>query len=117
MMAKLGAFCTGAGLPAASIVVAGAPGWHAYWVFNRPVRADKWRPVEDALAITAVMSGLPADCPRTMAQQLDVPETVAVIHPVDGATPVRYSPDELLAILEEFVSNAVLFPKRARATA
>jgi hypothetical protein len=70
-------FCLQAGLPPPSILVASGGGLHVYWVFDRPLTIDEWKPLALGLKAEAQRLGLRADHTVTAdpARVLRVPGT------------------------------------------
>ena len=73
----LTAFVKAAGLPPPSAVVSSGGGLHVYWISDKPLTPDEWRPYAEGLKAAAINFGLRCDtqCTVNAAQVLRVPGT------------------------------------------
>lgn len=73
------AFCHAYSLPNPSAMVAsGSGGLHVYWISDRPMTVDLWRPYAEGLKTAMLQHGLRADvgCTTDVARVLRVPNTL-----------------------------------------
>jgi hypothetical protein len=73
----LAAFSKAAGLPPPSALVGSGGGLHVYWISDKPLTPDEWRPYAEGLKAAAINFGLRCDtqCTVNAAQVLRVPGT------------------------------------------
>lgn len=73
----LAAFVKAAGLPPPSALVSSGGGLHVYWISDKPLTPDEWRPYAEGLKAAAINFGLRCDtqCTVNAAQLLRVPGT------------------------------------------
>ena len=73
----LTAFVKAAGLPPPTAVVCSGGGLHVYWISDKPLTPDEWRPYAEGLKAAAINFGLRCDtqCTVNAAQVLRVPGT------------------------------------------
>ena len=76
-LAALSAFCDSIALPPPSAVVLSGGGLHIYWISDKPLTPDEWRPYAEGLKGAAVKFGLKCDagCTTDAARVLRVPGT------------------------------------------
>lgn len=70
-------FVKGAGLPFPTCIVASGGGLHVYWISDRALTVEEWRPYAEGLKAAAIQFGLRCDAGLTTdcARILRVPET------------------------------------------
>jgi hypothetical protein len=73
----LATFVKAAGLPPPSALVGSGGGLHVYWISDKPLTPDEWRPYAEGLKAAAINFGLRCDtqCTVNAAQVLRVPGT------------------------------------------
>ena len=73
----LAAFVKAAGLPPPNALIGSGGGLHVYWMSDKPLTPDEWRPYADGLKAAAINFGLRCDtqCTVNAAQVLRVPGT------------------------------------------
>jgi len=71
-------FVSNAKLPAPTALVCSGGGWHVYWISEKPLTEDEWRPYAEGLWALAVKHGLRADAGVTTdsVRVLRVPGTL-----------------------------------------
>jgi len=114
-------------LPTPSIVVKSGGGLHVYWVSNRPLTPDEWRPYADGLKALLLREGVLCDAglttdiarllrvPGTKNHKYDPPRLVKLVHfgqaydftsalsPLRGVAPIKLTtsaPTVALAVIE-----------------
>ena len=85
----LGMFRRGVGLPPPTALVASGGGLHVYWISDKPLTPDEWRPYAEGLKIAAIQQGLRCDAGVTIdsARILRVPGTLN--HKTNPPKPVK----------------------------
>ena len=85
----LAAFIKAAGLPPPSALVGSGGGLHVYWISDKPLTPDEWRPYAEGLKAAAINFGLCCDtqCTVNAAQVLRVPGTFN--HKTTRSRPVK----------------------------
>jgi AAA domain len=90
--AAIRAFRKKAGLPRPSAVVGSGGGLHVYWISDKPLTSEEWRPYADGLKAAAVQERLKCDAalttdparllrvPGTLNHKYDPPRLVKLIH-------------------------------------
>lgn len=76
-LAALAEFCDLIGLPAPSATVRSGGGLHVYWISDKSLTLDEWKPYAEGLKAAAIKFGLKCDagCTTNAAQVLRVPGT------------------------------------------
>lgn len=76
-LAALAEFCGSIGLPAPSATVRSGGGLHVYWISDKSLTLDEWKPYAEGLKAAAIKFGLKCDagCTTNAAQVLRVPGT------------------------------------------
>ena len=102
------------GITKPNIIVHSGGGLHIYWVFDRELDADEWKPMATALAAMGQEQGLKADfgctidsarilrVPGTLNWKYDPPRQVRVVH----ASEKDIDPDSMQGALEPFMGPA-----------
>lgn len=74
----LEAFTAKAGLPAPSAIVHSGGGLHVYWIANRPLKLEEWRPYSEGLKLAGLAAGLRSDwqCTTNSVRVLRIPGTL-----------------------------------------
>jgi hypothetical protein len=85
----LGMFRRGVGLPPPTALVASGGGLHVYWISDKPLTPDEWRPYAEGLKTAAINFGLRCDAGVTTdsARILRVPGTLN--HKTNPPKPVK----------------------------
>ncbi len=85
----IGKFVHDANLPMPTALVGSGGGVHVYWISNRPLTVDEWRPYAEGLKTAALNAGLRCDagCTIDSARVLRVPGTFN--RKIDPPRPVR----------------------------
>jgi hypothetical protein len=99
------------GLPPPSALVMSGGGLHVYWINNKPLTPDEWRPYAEGLKSAAIQHGLRCDAGVTIdcARVLRVPDTFN--YKTDPPKPVK-----LLGLRPtdyDFATELALLPKLA----
>jgi Domain of unknown function (DUF927) len=90
-------FCQLLGIPKPSIMVASGGGLHCYWLSDKTLKIEDWRPFAEGLKAAAMASNVKIDVAVTA-------DVVRILR-VPGTTNYKYDPPQPVRILQKFTNG------------